>query len=131
MQNAENESRESARSGRDIQGRTYQFALRVLKLVSAMEYDTASAVLARQIARSATSVGANVEEAAAAHTKVEFIRKMNIARGEARETRYWLRLIADLECVAKTRLSGLLNESEEILKIVTRIVANARKNAKP
>src|SRR5262245_21443346 len=74
-----------------IQERAYLFGVRVLKLVRALPCDTAGQVVGRQVARSGTSVGANAEEEKAAHSRKEFIQKMNIARKEARETLRWLR----------------------------------------
>ncbi|MBN1976324.1 MAG: four helix bundle protein [Anaerolineae bacterium] len=77
----------------DIQERTFEFTVRVVKLVDQLPRTTAGIVIGRQIVRSATSIGANVEEADAAESKQDFIHKMSIAHKEARETRYWLRII--------------------------------------
>ena len=76
----------------DIQERTFRFAVRVVRLVERLPRDGAGLVVGRQVARSATSVGANVEEADGAESKRDFIHKMSIAHKEARETRYWLRI---------------------------------------
>ena len=72
----------------DIPERCFAFAVRTLKLVRALPRDVGGQVVARQLARSGTSVGANVEEAQAAHSKADFARRMNIARAEARENLY-------------------------------------------
>jgi four helix bundle protein len=72
-----------------IEDRTYRFALRVIKLVQAMPKEVAGSVLARQLLRAATSIGANVEEALAAESKRDFTHKMGIAHKEAREAHYW------------------------------------------
>ncbi|MCG3127605.1 MAG: hypothetical protein CHACPFDD_02471 [Phycisphaerae bacterium] len=92
-----------------------------------MPSDIAAACVARQLVRSGTSVGANVEEAEAAHSKAEFIQKMNIARRESREAVYWLRLVGDSNMVRPSRLRELTSEAEEILKVITAIVRNARR----
>jgi four helix bundle protein len=120
MQSAERNSRGG------IQERSFALALRVLKVVRALSRDTASQVVARQIACSGTSVGANVEEAQGSHSKAEFVRRMNIARSEALETRYWLRLIVAGGLLPKRRLEPLLQEADEVVRILVAIVKKAR-----
>ena len=92
----------------DIPRRTFAFAARVIRLIRRLPKDTAGQVIARQVAKSAASIGANVEEAQGSHSKAEFARHMGIARSEARETFYWLRLIAKSEMVPRDRLQDLL-----------------------
>jgi four helix bundle protein len=75
--------------------------------------------------RSGTGVGSNVEEAQGAQTRKEFARKMNIARGEALETRYWLRVIAEVGIVSGERLESLIQESDELVRILVAIVRKA------
>ncbi|HID62460.1 MAG TPA: four helix bundle protein, partial [Anaerolineae bacterium] len=101
-----------------IEDRTYRFALRVVKLVQAMPKEVASSVLARQLLRAATSIGANVEEALAAESKRDFTHKMGIAHKEARETHYWLRLISDAGIVPAERMGPITREALEIKKIL-------------
>lgn len=93
-----------------------------------MPKDVASATIARQLIRSGTSVGANVEEAEAAHSKAEFIQNINIARKEARESLYWLRLVGETNMVRASRLKELIAEAEQIVKILTAIVRNSRRS---
>ena len=114
----------------NIQERAYEFGVRVLKLVRAMPRDIGGMVVGRQVARSGTSIGANAEEAKAAHSKKEFIQKMNIARKEARETFLWLRMIRDAELMTPSRLANLLRESEEFVKIFTAIVKKSRESSR-
>jgi four helix bundle protein len=83
-------------------------------------------VIARQLARSGTSIGANVEEAQGSHSRAEFIRRMGIARSEARETFYWLRIIGETGMIKPSRLVKITAESEELLRILTAIVKNSR-----
>jgi four helix bundle protein len=71
--------------------------------------------------RSGTSIGANVEEAQAAQSKRDFISKMSIAAKEARETRYWLRLLNETE-LSTSDVKVLLKENEELINILTKIV---------
>ena len=113
-------------ASRDIEMRTFAFAVRVVKLVSAIPRSIAGNTLGRQLVRSGTSVGANVEEAQGAQSKKDFIRRMNIARAEARETLYWLRLIKETELLPGNRLGELIQEADELVRILTTIVKHAR-----
>ena len=77
----------------DIKERTLAFGVRVVKVAQRLPKTIAGRELGKQIIRSGTSIGANVEEADGATSKKDFINKMGIAGKEARETRYWLRII--------------------------------------
>ena len=85
-------------------------------------------VVSRQLLRSGTSIGANVEEATAAQIKKDFISKMSIASKEARETRYWLRLLKDSNICSRINYTEAINESDELIKILTAIVKTSQKN---
>lgn len=115
-----------ANAGKDIRERSLAYAVRILRVVRALPTDTAGYVIGKQLALSGTSVGANVEEAKAAHSKADFVRRMNIARAEARESLYWLRLAADARLVDRGRLAPLLKEADEIVSVLTAIVKNSR-----
>jgi len=82
--------------------------------------------LSRQLLRAGTSIGANVEEAQAAQSKPDFIHKYAIALKEARETVYWLRLIAAAELMPASRLADLRRESEELGRIIASIIVNTK-----
>ena len=112
----------------EIAKRAYDFALRVIRMASVLPRNSINSVLVRQVVRSATSIGANIEETLGAHTKSDFTYGMNIAKKEARETRYWLRIIADVDQSVKSRMASLLQESEEIINILTKIVKTSKKN---
>lgn len=103
-----------------IVNKTFEFSLSILNLYeyfnSKHEY-----IVSKQLIKSGTSIGANVEEAIGAQSKKDFIHKMSIARKEARETRYWLKLIKesksfDLNC------DKMLNDIDEILRILVKII---------
>ena len=111
---------------RDIDRRTYSFALRVLKLVRSLPRNDGTGVVGRQLARSGTSIGANVEEAQGALTRRSFAHRMNIARSEARETLYWLRLVRDLNTLPEQRLTEIITEADELVRILTAIVKTTR-----
>lgn len=109
-----------------IEERTYHFALRVVKLVSSMPPTIAATVLGRQVLRSATSIGANVEEAKGGSSKRDFTNKMAIALKEARETHYWLRLLRDSGTFDQERMVPIVQEALEIKKILSVAVRTAR-----
>ena len=112
---------------KDIKGRAFSFACRIVKFYQFLaKQKGAGEVLARQILRSGTSIGANLEEATAGQSKADFISKCNIALKEARETHYWLRLFTETNVVPPEKLEGLLSESNELVAILTAIVKNAR-----
>ena len=115
-------------SERDIEKRTFEFSLRIVRLCKALEKERVGRILMNQILRSGTSIGANVEEAQGAQSKADFIAKMFIARKEARETRYWLRIIAEADLMPKEKMSPIIQEAEEIMKIVSAIIVSARHN---
>jgi four helix bundle protein len=112
----------------DIVGRTFTYAVRVIRLVRAMPRDVGGQVAPRQLARSGTSVGANVEEAQAAQSRADFVRRMNIARAEAKGCLYWLRLAAESEILPRRRLQAILVEADEIIRVWTAIVSSARRS---
>lgn len=84
-------------------------------------------IVGKQFLRSATSVGANLAEAGAGETRRDFIHKHAIAQKELKETRYWLRLMAEAKLVPAARLSNLMQETEELIAIVTTIIIKAKK----
>ncbi|MDO3377825.1 four helix bundle protein [Geoalkalibacter halelectricus] len=107
-----------------IRQKSYDFALQVIEisrsLVRANEF-----VISKQLLRSGTSVGANVEEAQAAQSRADFVAKMSIASKEARESHYWLRLLRDSNSISPVQVAPLLREAESIVKILTSIVKSA------
>lgn len=112
-----------------IKEKSYSFALQVIELYRILlkqnEY-----VLSKQLLRSATSVGANVEEALAGQSRADFLSKMSIASKEARESNYWLRLLRDSQAIDKSEIEPLLKESESIVNMLTSIVKTTGTNKK-
>lgn len=78
-----------------VQIKSYDFALRIVKLYPLLSQREKEYVLSKQLLRSATSIGANIEEAIGGQSKRDFYAKLTIAYKEARETKYWLRLLSD------------------------------------
>ena len=111
----------------DIKERTFEFAIRIVKLCRALEAAPGTPrTLANELLRSGTSVGANVEEAHGSHSKPDFIAKMSIATKEARETNFWLRLLAAAEVVPAPTLADITDESHQLIAILTTIVKRSR-----
>ena len=111
-----------------IDERTYKFALRVIKLVSSLPRNSTGEILGRQVLRSGTSVGANIEEAFGATSKREFTFKLNIAFKEAKETHYWLRLIRDAGLVSAKQIDPLIQEALEIKLILAKSIVSSQQS---
>ena len=116
-----------------IKDKSYCFALEIIGLYKVLLKQN-EFVLSKQLLKSGTSIGANVEEALAGQSRADFLSKMSIASKEARETNYWLRLLKDSGIISKTEIEPLLAESESIANILTSIVkttAQNKNNSKP
>ena len=103
----------------ELQQRTEGFALRVLKLIEQLPNTIGGRVLANQVARSATSVGANYRAACRARSRAEFASKLGTVAEEADESLYWLELIRDGNFVAEKKLASLVSEADELTAIFT------------
>ena len=115
----------------DLQERTFQFATRVVKLCKVLDDSPGvSRTLAKQLLRSGTSIGANVEEGQGSQSKADFVSKYSIACKEARETHYWLRLLVASELIPESRLSELIDESNQLIAILTTIIKKTKEGMK-
>ncbi|MBW2563729.1 MAG: four helix bundle protein [Deltaproteobacteria bacterium] len=113
----------------EIQERTFEFAIRIVKLCQYLdEKPGVKRILSKQLLRSGTSVGANIEEAQAGQSRADFLSKMSIASKEARETLYWLKLLEKAELISDDRLQDLKQEADEIVRILTSIVKATKQN---
>jgi four helix bundle protein len=110
----------------ELEGRTLEFALRVISLVDGFPKSSASLVIGRQLLKSATSLGANYREANRAESKSDFIHKVGIAEKEASETEYWL-LICQRAKLGADGVASLLDEARQLLAILTTIGRKAKK----
>jgi four helix bundle protein len=114
----------------NIQERAFAFAVRIVRMHRELSRDRTAQRLADQLLDSGSSVGANLEEAEAAHTKADFIYKCRVSLKEARETLYWLRLLTATELVGAKRMAPMITEANEIVAIVTAIVKKASRSAR-
>jgi len=101
-----------------LRGKSYQFALRVVKLSRFLVDEKREFVLSKQVLRSGTSIGANIEEAKQAQSTMDFLHKLSIANKEAFETNYWIRLLRDSDLINPKLADSLLNDCEELQKIL-------------
>lgn len=104
-----------------IQLKSYEIALDIIKTYQILRNNEHEYVLSKQLLRSGTSIGANIEEALAASSKKDFIHRMSIASREARETVYWLRLLGD-SSLLKDDNSILIDKATELVRLLTAIV---------
>ncbi|SRR5258707_4203262 len=114
----------------DLRVRTKQFALRVIRLFSALPKRIEAEVIGRQVLRSGTSVGANFREAHRARSDAEFVSKLGDCLKELEETCYWLDLLVEAEIVAADRLAALQGECNELIAILTTISKKVKSYAK-
>jgi len=100
-----------------VRDKSFAFALRIIKL-----YDFLTAkneyIISKQILRSGTSIGANLEEAIGCYSKKDFMAKLSIVYKEARETHYWLRLLAESERLSRIQAQSLIDDCEQLLRII-------------
>jgi four helix bundle protein len=120
---------QSTRSVVPITDRTFDFSVRVVSLCRELSRNAVNRILGTQLLKAGTSIGANVEEAQAAQSKPDFVSKTAIALKEARETHYWLRLLAASDPKFGRRLPELIQESREIRDILGAINSKGRKKA--
>ena len=113
-----------------ILDKSFEFAIRVVKLYKYLCDDKKEYVLSKQLLRAGTSIGANISEAQAGQSKADFIAKMAIASKEARESKYWIDLLikTDYLDINENHVKSLLNDIEEIIKLLTSIVKTSMEN---
>lgn len=113
----------------DIRRRSYGYSLRAIKLYQVLQQrkDGAGWVLGKQYLRAPTSIGANVEEAQSAESRPDFVHKYGIAQKEARESLYWLKLLAESGIIPSQRLRPLMKETEELFAVITSIILSTKR----
>ena len=113
-----------------ILDKSFEFAIRIVNLYKYLCHDKKEYVLSKQLLRSGTSVGANINEAQAGQSKKDFIAKMAIASKEARESKYWIDLLVKTKYLNQEdkHIKTLQNEIEEIIKLLTSIVKSSMEN---
>ena len=112
-----------------IKGKSYDFAVRTVRLYQYLTEQKHEYVMSKQVLRSATSVGANVREALQGQSKADFTAKMSIALKEASETEYWLELLRDTDYLNYDEYTSVQSDCLEIVKILTSIVKTSRNDS--
>ncbi|PJE67573.1 four helix bundle protein [Candidatus Shapirobacteria bacterium CG10_big_fil_rev_8_21_14_0_10_40_9] len=110
---------------KDFNERTFEFSIRVIKLFQTLSKTEINLILGKQLLRSATSIGANYREANESRTKKDFIHNAIICKKEAKETKYWLELISEINPTLKGRMEKILLETDELIKILSKMILNA------
>ena len=101
-----------------IQEKSFAFAVRVVNLYKHLIKDKQEFVMSKQLLRSGTSIGANVEEAIGGQSEADFFTKLTIAYKEARESIYWIRLLAATNYLNEKEVTSINNDLEELCKII-------------
>lgn len=101
-----------------IQQKSFAFAIRIVNLYKYLTTEKKEFVLSKQLLKSGTSIGANVEESIGGQSERDFIAKLSIAYKEARESMYWLKLLQATDYLSKEQSESLLSDAEEICKIL-------------
>jgi four helix bundle protein len=112
-----------------IREKAYKFALSIIKLYRFLLKEN-EYVLSKQLLRSGTSIGANVEEALAGQSRLDFLSKMSIASKEARKSNYWLRLLKDSSLIEDKYLDKPITDSEELVRMLTAAVKTTSETKK-
>ena len=114
----------------DIGERLLRFGTRVIKVVESLPKNLVGRTVGDRLLRSALSVGANFEEAQAAESKPDFVHKLQLALKELREAGHWLRVITSADIVPKHRLVSLMDESNQLVAMLSKAVARTKGKAK-
>ena len=117
-------------SPEEFKRRTFEYGLRVVRLVQALPKGDAPRDLGRQLLRAGTSVGANYRAAARARSRPDFVAKLGIVEEECDETLYWIEMLRELGLVKAKRVQSLYDEGTEILAMVVASITTARPRAK-
>jgi len=108
--------------------KSFDFAVRIVKLYKYLCDEKKEYVLSKQLLKSGTSIGANINEAQAGQSKRDFIAKMSIASKEARESKYWIKLLIKTDYLDRDNIytKSLVNDTEEMVKLLTSIVKSSK-----
>ncbi len=114
--------------GEDLRTRTKNYALRIIRLYTALPKSDVARVLGKQLLRSGTSIGANYREGYRARSKAEYIAKLGLCLQELEESAYWLELMAEAEIIPATRLESLQDETNQLIAILTTLVKKSKQS---
>ena len=112
---------------RNAQNKAFELSLLVVKVCRKLGFDQKEIDLSRQLMRSGTSIGANLEEAIGSQTQKEIYHRIHIAYREARESKYWVRILTESRLIDKNSSDELLNRLEELLRILGASISTMKK----
>jgi len=112
-----------------IQSKTFNFAIRIIKVYKYLIQNKNETILSKQLLRSGTSIGANIEEAIGGQSKNDFVSKLSVAYKEARESSYWIKLLEKSDYLSTKESLSLLDDLTEILKIIGKIQKTLKINS--
>jgi len=104
-----------------VQHKSFVFAIRIVNVYKHLILEKREFVLSKQLLRSGTSIGANIEESIGGQSTKDFLAKISVSYKEAREAIYWLKLLQATEYLSKKEAQSLLNDANEICKILSKI----------
>jgi four helix bundle protein len=113
-----------------VKEKSFEFAIRVVKMYQFLHDDKKEYVMSKQVLRAGTSIGANIREALNAESTADFIHKLAIAQKETGETLYWLELLHATNYLDKTSFDSIYNQAEELYKIIIKIIVTTRQKIK-
>ena len=105
-----------------VMSKAEDFAIRICNLYSYLSDNKKETIISKQIMRSGTSIGANIAEAVFAESSSDFVHKLRIARKEANETKYWLRLLFRSDKLTESEFTSLHNDCDGLLRMLSRII---------
>ena len=111
-----------------LRDKSFVFALRAIKLNQYLVKEHREYTLSKQVLRSGTSIGANIEESIHAQSKLDFVHKLSIAQKEAGETRYWIRLLRESDFIKPNLADSLLSDCDELQRLLAASVKTAKLN---
>lgn len=111
--------------------KAFKFSVRIYKLHKYLMSEKHEYILARQMLRSGTSIGANLEEAMGAQSTKDFIAKLSVSYREARETSYWLRLVHRVELIETAHFESIHNDCHELMSLLSSILVTTKSKQKP
>jgi four helix bundle protein len=111
-----------------LKTKSYKFAIRIVKMSRLLSEEKREYILSKQVLRSGTSIGANIEEANQGQSKIDFIHKLSISLKEAVETNYWLRILRDTGYLNEKEAESILEDCRELEKMLTASIKTAKDN---
>ena len=109
--------------------KSFNFAVRIVKLYKHLRYKVDERVLSTQVLKSGTSIGANIREALRSSSRKDFVAKMNISLKEAYETEYWLELLYKTEYISKKEYDSIFPQCRELTNILSQIILTTKANS--